>query len=81
MLVTHAVLACSARAALPLDRLWSSTMAKRLIEGIDYTLDDQGRRVFTAAYLLNLGYCCGLDCRNCPYHPKTLENQEESDAA
>ena len=53
-------------------------MAKRLIEGIDYTLDEQGRRVFTAAYLLSLGYCCGLDCRNCPYRAKPLETQENT---
>ncbi len=56
-------------------------MAKRLIEGIDYTLDEQGRRVFTAAYLLSLGYCCGLECRNCPYRAKPLEKQENPDAA
>ena len=56
-------------------------MTKRLIEGIDYTLDEQGRRVFTSAYLLSLGYCCGLDCRNCPYHAKSLETQEKPDAA
>jgi uncharacterized protein DUF5522 len=56
-------------------------MARRLIEGIDYTLDEQGRRVFTAAYLLSLGYCCGLDCRNCPYHPNPLAKQAKSDAA
>jgi hypothetical protein len=23
--------------------------------------------VFTAAYLLKRGYCCGSDCRHCPY--------------
>jgi hypothetical protein len=56
-------------------------MARRLIEGIDYTLDEQGRRVFTASYLLSLGYCCGLDCRNCPYRAQPLEKQEEPDAA
>jgi hypothetical protein len=56
-------------------------MTKRLIEGIDYTLDEQGRRVFTAAYLLSLGYCCGLDCRNCPYYAKPFGNQEKPDAA
>jgi hypothetical protein len=56
-------------------------MARRLIEGIDYTLDEQGRRVFTVSYLLSLGYCCGLDCRNCPYRGKPLETQEKSDAA
>ena len=37
-----------------------------LAEGIDYTVDD-GRWVFTAAYLLGRGFCCGSGCRNCPY--------------
>jgi hypothetical protein len=56
-------------------------MERRLIEGIDYTLDDQGRRVFTGAYLLSLGYCCGLECPNCPYHAKAHETQEKPEAA
>ncbi|HHB79251.1 MAG TPA: hypothetical protein ENK85_08465 [Saprospiraceae bacterium] len=38
-----------------------------LIEGEDYYLDEQGRKVFTAAYLLKRGKCCGNDCLNCPY--------------
>jgi len=56
-------------------------MAKELMEGIDYTLDEQGRQIFTAAYLLSLGYCCGLECRNCPYRAKPLADQETPEAA
>jgi hypothetical protein len=26
-----------------------------------------GRMVFTAAYHLRRGYCCGSQCRHCPY--------------
>jgi Family of unknown function (DUF5522) len=26
-----------------------------------------GRTVFTAAYHLRRGYCCGNQCRHCPY--------------
>jgi hypothetical protein len=26
-----------------------------------------GRMVFTAAYHLRRGYCCGSRCRHCPY--------------
>jgi hypothetical protein len=47
-------------------------MARNLVEGIDYTVDEQGRRVFTRAYLLNLGYCCRSDCLNCPYQNRSL---------
>ena len=49
-------------------------MHEDLIEGIDYTLDEQGRVVYTESYLLRLGYCCGLDCRNCPYQSRPCPN-------
>jgi len=42
-------------------------MDKELIEGLDYTMDTNGHMEYTSAYLLRLGYCCGLECRNCPY--------------
>jgi Family of unknown function (DUF5522) len=32
----------------------------------DFYLED-GRMVFTAAYHLRRGYCCGNRCRHCPY--------------
>ncbi len=34
--------------------------------GIDYYVE-QGRYVFTAAYLAKRGWCCGNGCRHCPY--------------
>lgn len=36
-------------------------------EGVDYTLDAQGRWVFTALHLRKRGYCCYQACRNCPW--------------
>ena len=38
-----------------------------LVEGRDYTVDARGRYVFTAAYLLARGKCCGSVCQNCPF--------------
>ncbi len=35
--------------------------------GRDYTVETDGRVVFTATYLLSRGKCCGSACRNCPY--------------
>jgi hypothetical protein len=32
-----------------------------------FYLDETGRTVFTAAYHLKRGYCCGNGCRHCPY--------------
>jgi Family of unknown function (DUF5522) len=45
-----------------------------LILGEDYYLED-GKYVFTAAYHLKRGHCCGSGCRHCPY-PKEEEKQE-----
>jgi Family of unknown function (DUF5522)/Cysteine-rich CWC len=33
----------------------------------DYYIDENGNVVFTAAYHLNRGTCCGNGCRHCPY--------------
>jgi len=37
-----------------------------LIEGEDFYWED-GKMVFTAAFLLKRGYCCESGCRHCPY--------------
>ncbi|MBC7661751.1 MAG: hypothetical protein H7249_18815 [Chitinophagaceae bacterium] len=43
-------------------------MAEVLVEGVDYTIDPAtGYLVFTGAYHLKRGSCCGSGCRNCPY--------------
>jgi hypothetical protein len=33
----------------------------------EFYFDDAGLMVFTAAYHLRRGYCCGSGCRHCPY--------------
>ena len=38
-----------------------------VVEGEDYLIED-GLYVWTAKYLSERGYCCGNDCRNCPYN-------------
>lgn len=35
--------------------------------GDSYTDPATGLMVMTARYLLRRGYCCGNDCRHCPY--------------
>ena len=42
-------------------------MPDELIIGRDYTVDPDGRYVFTESYLRARGTCCGSGCRNCPY--------------
>jgi hypothetical protein len=34
---------------------------------------ESGRYVFTAAYHLKRGHCCGSGCRHCPYDPPHTE--------
>jgi hypothetical protein len=36
----------------------------------DYYFDASGAMVFTAAYHLRRGHCCGSACRHCPYPAK-----------
>jgi hypothetical protein len=37
-----------------------------LAEGLDFYFDN-GLMVLTARFLRKRGYCCGNDCRHCPY--------------
>lgn len=41
--------------------------------GADYYLEN-GRCVFTAAYLARRGWCCGNGCRHCPYEGDAKRN-------
>lgn len=38
----------------------------------DYYLEN-GLLVYTAAYHLKRGQCCGSGCRHCPYEPRHVE--------
>jgi hypothetical protein len=55
------------------DHLFDSGYGEQQIEGVDYTLNSQGYRVMTEAYLVKRGYCCSNGCRNCPYFPKAVK--------
>ena len=47
-------------------------------EGADYYFNNDGLVVFTAAYLLERGYCCGNGCKNCPYDYKAVPEPKRS---
>lgn len=34
---------------------------------------ESGLLVYTAAYHLKRGHCCGSGCRHCPYEPRHVE--------
>ena len=42
---------------------------QRLVEGEDFYWEN-GYLVFTSAYHLKRGFCCGSGCRHCPYEPQ-----------
>jgi 2-iminoacetate synthase ThiH len=42
---------------------------KPFVEGTHYYLES-GRVIFTAAFHLQRGSCCGNGCRHCPFYPK-----------
>jgi len=50
-----------------IDDLQRFSLNEALIEGIDYTTNEQGLMVLSAWYLLRRGYCCENNCQNCPY--------------
>jgi hypothetical protein len=38
---------------------------------------ENGLLVYTAAYHLKRGYCCGSGCRHCPYEPRHFEGNTQ----
>ena len=50
-----------------------------LREGEDYDWDGP-YMVFTRAYHLKRGYCCGSGCRHCPFGHAAVPAVEESEA-
>lgn len=48
--------------------------ARAVAEARDTYVDPKtGYDVFTSAYLLRLGVCCGSGCRHCPYGYEKVE--------
>ena len=37
---------------------------------------EEGRMVMTEEYHKKRGYCCGNNCRHCPYHPSHQQNNK-----
>lgn len=45
---------------------------KKASEQLHWYVED-GLLVYTAAYHLKRGRCCGSGCRHCPYEPRHVE--------
>ena len=52
--------------------------APTALESEDYYLDGE-HLVFTAAYHLKRGYCCGSGCRHCPYGHAAVQPETPPD--
>lgn len=50
----------------------------QLTEGEDYYIRDDGKLVFTSAYHLKRGFCCGKGCLNCPYNYINVQEPKRS---
>lgn len=50
-------------------RINQTKESEKLTEGIDYYFEN-GLMVLTKHFLLKRGFCCGNNCRHCPYTKK-----------
>jgi hypothetical protein len=58
------------------DRQHQGELNLPLLEPEDYYFEGPNI-VFTAAYHLKRGYCCGSGCRHCPY--REAKSEQDSD--
>lgn len=54
-------------------------MNEILKEGEDFYYAENGFLVFTEAYHLKKGYCCGNGCRHCPYDYEAVPEPRRTD--
>lgn len=45
---------------------------KEFVKGVHYYLEE-GFVIFTEAYLIEKGECCGNSCRHCPYEKPAIK--------
>lgn len=53
-------------------------MKKATAQG-DYYLNEEGLLVFTEAYHLKRGYCCGCACKHCPYQHVNVTKKKQNE--
>ncbi|MFM6982690.1 MAG: DUF5522 domain-containing protein [Chitinophagaceae bacterium] len=52
---------------------------KKATEQGDYYLNEEGLLVFTEAYHLKRGYCCGCACKHCPYQHVNVTKKKQNE--
>lgn len=53
-------------------------MFQNITQDKDYYYDENGYMVFTEAYHLKKGYCCGHGCRHCPFDYESVPEPKRS---
>lgn len=53
-------------------------MKQKQVEDEDYYFNENGLMVFTAAYHLRRGYCCGNGCLHCPFNYENVPEPARS---
>ncbi|CAN5240712.1 hypothetical protein BH11BAC6_BH11BAC6_18010 [soil metagenome] len=53
-------------------------MGSNLIEHEHYYFNEAGLMVFTKAYHLERGYCCGNGCMHCPYNYEAVPEPQKT---
>ena len=48
---------------------------KEFVKDVDYYLE-AGYVIFTEKYLRERNFCCGNNCRHCPYEPKAIKGNK-----
>lgn len=53
---------------------------KKAAQHSDYYFNEAGLLVFTEAYHLKRGYCCGCACKHCPYQHINVKQQQGNES-
>ncbi len=54
-------------------------MSSIMQEGEDFYYNEEGLFVFTAAWHLQKGFCCGNGCLHCPYDYKEVPEERRKE--
>lgn len=50
-------------------------MKQEFIENVHYYIHE-GKVIMTEKYHLERGFCCGNNCKHCPYEPKSVKGNK-----
>jgi hypothetical protein len=54
----------------------ASSKPEKFVEDVDYYFEN-GLMILTAHFLKKRSYCCGNNCRHCPYQKVEIKNLQQ----